>query len=164
MLEPSLKLRRGRDISRGDAGHEAVVEAPIDAGDERRRAVDVVAHAGARSRGAAELIRAARPEIGVAEGEARDAFGPAPQPRLAERAAGRDEAVLHGLREHARRVEAKACILREVLRARGERGWIERQGRIERVRCRGVGRDARLKSVIGRGDAREAARERVSRD
>ena len=44
-----LELRRGRDVGRRDTRHDAVVEAPIDAGDERRGAVDVVAGAGARA-------------------------------------------------------------------------------------------------------------------
>ena len=49
-----LEARRRRDISRGDTRHDIVVEAPIDAGDEGRGAVDVISGRGAGSRGAAE--------------------------------------------------------------------------------------------------------------
>ena len=74
------------------------------------------------------MIISARPDIGVAEGEARDALlarirGGA----LAKRATIRDEAVLHGLREHARRVEAELRALRQVLRARGKFGLAQGQ-------------------------------------
>jgi uncharacterized protein YhjY with autotransporter beta-barrel domain len=142
----------------GSTRHDIVVEAPIDAGDEGRGAVDVISGRGAGSRGTAELIISARPEIGVAEGEARDALlarirGGA----LAKRATIRDEAVLHGLREHARRVEAELRALRQVLRARGKFGLAQSQVHVERVRGHGIGSDARRQDRDGRGDAREAA-------
>ena len=112
MREPSLKLAERRHIGRGDTRHDAVVEAPIDAADERGRAVDVVARR-RRSRPEpspcrTDRSRAPRDWRGRRSKPARSGRGRASRRPLAERAAIRDEAVLHGLREHARRVEAEA--------------------------------------------------------
>ena len=82
------------------------------------------------------MIISARPDIGVAEGEARDALlARIARGALAKRAAIRDEAVLHGLREHARRVEAKCELVSRSCALAGEARLAQGQVSIERVRA-----------------------------
>ena len=157
-----LELRRGRDVGRRDTRHDAVVEAPIDAGDERRGAVDVVAGRGAVPEALPNWSAPRAQILALPKEKPATPFAFALASPEAPPFATRRSCTAPVSTRGASRPRLQA--LGQILRARREARWAQGQGQIERVRRRRIRRERHAEERDRRVDRGEGAADRRARD